>query len=63
MNCASSWLFTKIKAGEILRVVVNWSLGRGVRERYREGERENVGEDIPDFVGWLLVVATIYFKS
>ena len=40
-------------AGEIVRVVVNWSLGRGVREKYREREREreNVGENIPDFVG------------
>jgi membrane protein YqaA with SNARE-associated domain len=52
-------------AGEVLRVVVNWSLGRGVQERdtARERERENVGENIPDFVGWLLVVATIYLKS
>ena len=38
-------------AGEIVRVVVNGSLGRGVREKYRERERENVGENIPDFVG------------
>lgn len=36
---------------------------RSAREGQSERERVNVGENIPDFVGWLLVVATIYFKS
>jgi hypothetical protein len=47
-------------AGEIVRVVVNGSLGRGVREKYRERERERMWERI---FRTLLVVATVYCKS
>ena len=32
-------------------------------ERDREWVQEQDDENIQDFVGWLLVVATIYFKS
>jgi len=39
---------------------VNWSLGRGVREKYRERERERMWERI---FRTLLVVATVYCKS
>ena len=53
-------------AGEILRVVVNWSLGRRVRERDRASERERMWERIfrTLLVGcWLWPLFTLKVRS
>ena len=50
-------------AGEIVRVVVNGSLGRGVREKYRERERERECGREYSGLCWLWPLFTVKVRS